>query len=298
MQWQAQLLAQYSAHILRIRRQHSDIMELIYKSNVAILEGKAREASLELEKSAAEAEQKRLEAEIVQLREARERGLRALSNLRLSHIDLPKGSASFEPPRTIAGGVAKTSAPSTSSQSPVTYSSAAKGKGKMKVPGTDTSLDVSGRHRNELYSNSGGTSLDDSRTLDYDIAEQLQREFDFEGDQMRSEAAELARTAQVAFHCALCLESHAQDFATIIDVCGHTFCRESIRGYIVTKIEEHRYPVLCPVCSVDRSRTSDPGGKISMISRNEFLCNRFLRSDKWDSSAASWYLATAIRSMG
>lgn len=75
---------------------------------------------------------------------------------------------------------------------------------------------------------------------------------------MRKEREMLVKSAPVLFTCAVCLEEMPEDFVTRID-CGHRFCRECVRGYIVTKLKEHRYPILCPCCVAEKS-AHDPGG--------------------------------------
>ena len=63
------------------------------------------------------------------------------------------------------------------------------------------------------------------------------------------------------FSCGICLESHQTDFLAYAMPCGHLYCRNCLRRYAVSKIEEHRYPIPCPGCSADKDR-SEPGGKI------------------------------------
>jgi hypothetical protein len=45
-----------------------------------------------------------------------------------------------------------------------------------------------------------------------------------------------------------------------IDSCGHTFCRECLRGHVAARIDEHRYPVLCPTCSADKDKGKGKAG--------------------------------------
>jgi len=33
-----------------------------------------------------------------------------------------------------------------------------------------------------------------------------------------------------------------------VDNCNHAFCRECVRNYIVSKVDEHRFPIFCPIC--------------------------------------------------
>ena len=59
------------------------------------------------------------------------------------------------------------------------------------------------------------------------------------------------------FSCAICLDEHPVDNNVDLD-CDHAICRDCTRGHVSAKIEEHRFPVLCPVCMTERN--DRPGG--------------------------------------
>jgi len=74
----------------------------------------------------------------------------------------------------------------------------------------------------------------------------LQREFD---EEYR------AFSAQRLFECCICMEEIPVDSITRIDSCGHTFCRECLRGHITARLEERRFPILCPTCTANKSKS-------------------------------------------
>jgi len=61
----------------------------------------------------------------------------------------------------------------------------------------------------------------------------------------------LLKTAQRLYHCRVCLADFPEDDALRIDACGHEICRNCARSHVCSKIDEHRFPVLCPVCMAD-----------------------------------------------
>ena len=83
------------------------------------------------------------------------------------------------------------------------------------------------------------------------LALQLQATFDSENDFLLQQKLNLMQTAQRQYHCGVCLDDFPEDDVVRIDVCGHEICRDCARGHVSAKIEEHRFPVLCPVCMAD-----------------------------------------------
>jgi hypothetical protein len=60
-------------------------------------------------------------------------------------------------------------------------------------------------------------------------------------------------TNKEMFPCQICLEEEPYDDAVIIQACGHMFGRECMRNYILAKLDERRFPIPCPCCSVDET---------------------------------------------
>ncbi|KIM88114.1 hypothetical protein PILCRDRAFT_248113 [Piloderma croceum F 1598] len=75
---------------------------------------------------------------------------------------------------------------------------------------------------------------------------------------LREQQEELAKNIQCLFECGVCMDEHPEDYVTLLDPCGHKFCRDCIRNHIGAKLAEHYFPVLCPVCMAEEGK-SDPG---------------------------------------
>lgn len=60
----------------------------------------------------------------------------------------------------------------------------------------------------------------------------------------------------LSFHCSICGECHDQAEKLGPSECGHNFCKDCLTYFTRTKIEEGRYPIFCPECLAERSRTS------------------------------------------
>jgi len=77
---------------------------------------------------------------------------------------------------------------------------------------------------------------------------QLQRSFE-------NETA--AASTSHDFSCAICLDEHPVNNRVDLD-CYHAICRDCTRGHVCAKIEEHSFPVFCPVCMMEQN--DRPGG--------------------------------------
>jgi hypothetical protein len=105
------------------------------------------------------------------------------------------------------------------------------------------------------------------------LAAMLQRQFDEEDHLLVAERAELLAAAeqQRMFDCGVCLDTLPEDSIACIDPCGHSFCRECVRGFIVSQIESRRFPVLCPTCTAGpgNNRPESTGSYVSNIRYSE-----------------------------
>jgi hypothetical protein len=101
------------------------------------------------------------------------------------------------------------------------------------------------------------------------LAAMLQRQFDEEDHLLATEHAELLAAAeqQRVFDCGVCLDTLPEESIARIDPCGHSFCRECIRGFIMSQIESRRFPVLCPTCTAEpvNNRPESIGSYVSFI---------------------------------
>ena len=103
------------------------------------------------------------------------------------------------------------------------------------------------------------------------LATILQSRFDEEDYLLATgrERADLLAAAeqQRMFDCGVCLETLPEESIAHIDPCGHSFCRECVRGLIVSQIESRRFPVLCPTCTAEpaNNRPESIGSYVSFI---------------------------------
>jgi Ring finger domain len=102
-------------------------------------------------------------------------------------------------------------------------------------------------------------------------AAEQQRGFDEEDYllAMDMEHAEIlaASEQQRVFDCGVCLETLPEESIARFDPCGHSFCRECVRGLIVSQIESRRFPVLCPTCTAEpeNNRPERIGSYVSFV---------------------------------
>lgn len=102
--------------------------------------------------------------------------------------------------------------------------------------------------------------LDEAMNTDAVIAAAQQREFNEEDSRLGKVLRDLRATAPTLFECGICFERFNEDVVANLKPCNHRFCRICIREYAALRIEEHRYPIVCPSCMPDEVR-KDTGGK-------------------------------------
>jgi hypothetical protein len=68
---------------------------------------------------------------------------------------------------------------------------------------------------------------------------------------------------QEKFECVICRDEQLVDDVALLEECGHKFCRECLRNYIGSRLEDGVFPVLCPLCSADK--TKNPASKLSVF---------------------------------
>ncbi|KAG8831222.1 hypothetical protein FRC18_006950 [Serendipita sp. 400] len=61
--------------------------------------------------------------------------------------------------------------------------------------------------------------------------------------------------------CQICLEEEPLDESVVIQSCGHAFGRECMRSYILSRLDEMRFPIPCPCCSA----ADEPGANPSLV---------------------------------
>ena len=89
---------------------------------------------------------------------------------------------------------------------------------------------------------------------------ELQQKFDDEDSRLRAEREALTTIQPSIFTCAVCTDEYPEDFIARVPGCDHGFCRECLKTYTVSKLEDHRFPILCPSCVADNTG-KEPGSK-------------------------------------
>ncbi|KAI0650279.1 hypothetical protein C8Q79DRAFT_1006563 [Trametes meyenii] len=91
------------------------------------------------------------------------------------------------------------------------------------------------------------------------LALAMQHEFDEENRQLEEQLKYLQKIQPKFFHCGICFDEFQEDNVARVAPCEHAYCRDCLTGYATSKIEEHRYPILCPQCTADKTRSEVPG---------------------------------------
>ncbi|KAJ7117677.1 hypothetical protein C8R44DRAFT_832346 [Mycena epipterygia] len=89
-------------------------------------------------------------------------------------------------------------------------------------------------------------------------AQAQQREFEEEDARLIAERTALQKEVQRVFECGVCFDKYPEDYVARIADCGHGFCRECMKGYVISKLTDKLYPIFCPMCVTDNNR-AEPG---------------------------------------
>ena len=100
------------------------------------------------------------------------------------------------------------------------------------------------------------TELDTEKT-NLEAARRIQEEFDREHIELSSQMARLRAEHQL-LECPICFEIPHEDAVAKINACQHKICRKCMKGFVISKLEERRYPIVCPICQT--VKVEDPGG--------------------------------------
>ena len=251
MQWQVQLLANYSGHIFVPRdldNSPESLTHSLIDSSLEILALRAEFLDLKSRNSALISKNKRLEAEAKDLRDSLHRNLatshtrfRPLKDGQKSFSDSTKGTIS---PRALSKRKETTSPTALHTYRYNHKSSSPSSSGASKEINTNTQSPTS------LQSDGDNQDL---------LALRVQQQYDEEDRHLRAQREQLLQIELRVFKCGVCLEEQPEDFVARLEPCGHRFCRDCIKGHVQSKLEEHRFPVICPSCMA--SQTGEPGGQ-------------------------------------
>ncbi|KAG8684162.1 hypothetical protein FRC11_012523 [Ceratobasidium sp. 423] len=91
--------------------------------------------------------------------------------------------------------------------------------------------------------------LDTIRSLE--LAARLQSEFDDETAAISKDESLAKSLEQATFDCGICMDTYPDEKIALVEECGHSCCRDCMRGNIEAMIEDRRYPLPCPFCAVE-----------------------------------------------
>ena len=262
IQWQAQLLGNFSGHIFIARNVPNLQDEPDYWLGATIeasLEGLARtaeNAELKLRNTELADENTRLRGVVSRLeRDARVQSVwqQAKQSYPTAHPHgsrpqkregmlttlLQSGSSAFAAARSYASG-SGTAGPS------------------RQITRPSCHVEQKADHSIEKEPANGGDSVDVSNDLAFAL--QQQQLYDEESHALERERKILSM--HYTFKCNICLEDQPQEDVAQVDGCGHLFCRDCIRGYISSQLSDHLYPIMCPLCSTEKSK-KQPSGRFS-----------------------------------
>ena len=90
-----------------------------------------------------------------------------------------------------------------------------------------------------------------------DSTMRLRHKFNKEDRALSAQLTELGNPK--VFVCGICFEEMLDDSLIRLDPCGHTFCRECLRGHVTTRLSERRLPILCPTCTAGNGKEKGTG---------------------------------------
>ncbi|RDX55443.1 hypothetical protein OH76DRAFT_1414782 [Lentinus brumalis] len=232
IQWQAQLLAHASGEIFLASEwvlTNAQWAEAALEASLQVLDLQARVQELESQNHNLETDNKRLSEEMSDLEEQKHELEETVGKLKEKTWETG-GHRAAPPPSSRTSDASHTLLDTPSSLT----------NGRLTLaPRTVPRSGVSSSHH-ELPA----PRIDP-------LAAQLQRDFDAENTELERQILHLRHTQPAFFDC-------GEDHVARVMPCGHLYCRPCLRDWAVSKITDHRYPILCPTCLADRSR-SDPG---------------------------------------
>ena len=282
-QWQAQLLANCSADIYVANHRREDHDEAVVQSSVAILTLRGQISELKRVNKEISSDNKQLESEVDRLRASiRQEQMRLKQEASSSSAAFSNRAPGLSfgcishavagPSRTSSTSVGSVQRSGAYNRSNNTPSTAPVKRNDSARPSTTPNAGAQ-----SIFANNpppvpskalpGYDDLDNTSTTD-DIwiqnalfARSLQNEFDSEDQRLRQEHAELAsRFIQVTFQCSICMDELPEDDVATVDDCMHMMCRSCLKEFVSSKIQEHRYPIFCPMCTIVKDRQIQPGG--------------------------------------
>lgn len=279
MQWQLQLLSNFSGHIFvatAARDTLSQLTQTVMDSSLEILALQAQVEDLKHRNTSLLEENRRLERDSVRPSSEKRTGKltatvqphKAPSHRAKSQAKVPVASSSKlkqNPSPDSSVGRDRSSSPIR----PIVYYS-----GDPTPKGSSTTAHGSLASTSSATWNGHKLTAEDIREAEWQLdAERMENE-EQERQHLDAELMEIEEWERAAesidlqlivtrpsFECGICLEKFSEDAVARVDVCDHAFCRDCLRNYIISKANDHRYPIPCPICMTESSK--EPCGEIS-----------------------------------
>ncbi len=251
LQWQAQLLSNCSGHVFvphGLDTSTAALWQAVLESSLAQLHMQAEISDLRSQNEFQVSEQERLETELKEMEERCRRQERAIQELRsLANKPHSQYTSTSQRYSTSSSSSSRPFSPSSTSSSSRPFSSSS------PKPSTSTLTRYTATSQSTTSSRGPPTPpFDWEDGITY--ARRLQNEFDNEDHALSAERIKLSQTAQRVFECGICMEEMPEDSVARPDPCGHAFCRDCMRGYVSSRLEEHRFPILCPTCTAGKGK--------------------------------------------
>lgn len=267
LHWQAQLLAHCSAHAYTAHTKSASPSELVLEASLEVLKLKAeisdlnsRVRMLDSDNRHLSEENTSLEAKVEDLQEENRRLVRKAA------FSAPNGTSSSVAAPSFANGTVTGSSPagpSMSQPSPPLPQNGPNPKGKL-VFRTIEEFDEDDAVFATRIQLEWQNQVEDKASLD--LARRQQAQFEEEDRELREQLEELRQAVPATFQCGICLEEQSESDVCQVDPCGHRFCRDCVLSYLRTKLGEHRFPILCPICATDRG-SGEPGTITSVVAQ-------------------------------
>ncbi|KAJ7307075.1 hypothetical protein DFH08DRAFT_901173 [Mycena albidolilacea] len=306
LQWQAQLLAQFSAHLFVARAPTmngvKELTEAVLESSLVALGLHTEVSDLKFQNSNLSRERQSVERELDELKDkyrSIQRRLDAATkrpcaqcsqkhsppSSRKSTTNHPESQPLSGPSRLPASSPTPLSALEYFSSPANIIGSPPSSESADYLVATQLQIEMdidrghlghSGNAFRSSYAHAVTSKPRDVHMDDYMVAAQLQmdwdraqqddaseaqarqREFEAEDALLVAERAALQKEVQAVFECGVCFDKYPEDYVARIPDCTHGFCRDCMKGYVVSKLQDKLYPIFCPICVTDNARV-EPG---------------------------------------
>lgn len=266
MQWQLQLLTNFSGHTFLATTTPDSLPELkqtVLDSSLAILALRAEVEDLKYRNTALLEETRRLERAPDRPNSEKRAGKskaivpgykRPSSTSKRSSTAVPVASTS----KTQHNTKQRSSGNRDRSHSPI--------RPIIYYSGDPTRSGSSTKERGD-FASASFEEWDNSLPRSTQLAAEKRREAELK---LEAERIELeTNAAQLIFRCAICLEEYSEDDVARVATCEHAFCRDCLRSYIISKVNEHCYPISCPICMMEKSE--EPCGEFKLCASTLFI---------------------------